>query len=129
MPHTSDILQYLSSKSHLPGVNKFADIIEEILKQLRDNQLDLAASIIYKHVSKKINTYGMLRQATLYAILTKVDSEIIVTDYINQAVAEFTQDEESSILGIIGSEFVKCYPKNLFNVIFGNVFYELTRLG
>ncbi|MDQ5921497.1 MAG: hypothetical protein QG673_1555 [Pseudomonadota bacterium] len=28
MPHTSDILQYLSSKSHLPGVNKFYDIIE-----------------------------------------------------------------------------------------------------
>lgn len=128
MPHTSAILQYLSSKSHLPGVNKFYDIIEEILKQLRDNQLDLAASIVYKHVSKQINTYGMLRQAISNAILTKVDSGIIVADYIKESVAEFTKDEESSILGIIGSEFVKCYPNNLVNIVFGNVFYELTGL-
>ncbi|MDQ5921959.1 MAG: hypothetical protein QG673_2018, partial [Pseudomonadota bacterium] len=57
-----------------------------------------------------------------------VDRESNVADYITQSVAEFTQEEESTILGIIGSEFVKCHSKSLFNVVFGNVFYELTGL-
>ncbi|MBP9742023.1 MAG: hypothetical protein KBD37_01550, partial [Burkholderiales bacterium] len=100
MFHACDIVHHLSSNRHHSGVNKLLVTINYLIAELREKKLDAAISALDKHVSEeKVNRYLMIRSIVLYTILSKSnDAEVCVDDYIRQAVAQFTEQEETLTL-------------------------------
>ena len=124
MFHACGILHHLSSHRHHSAVNKLLETVKSIILPLQDKQIGVAIAILDEHVPEtKVNRFVMIRTIIRYTLLDTRDGvEFFVEDYMQQAVAKFTDEEVATILSVLDLSLFTFPPKTLYNIMFFAVF-------
>ncbi|MBP9741943.1 MAG: hypothetical protein KBD37_01145 [Burkholderiales bacterium] len=125
--HSTTILTHLADISNQSGINKFKAIIEDIITQFKQKQLDLVISLVKQHICSISSKIRIIESVVFDITLIKDNIELSFRDYLEQALLQFTKEEEAVIINILQlKELGTRVPKRLANLIHAIVFYELT---
>lgn len=94
--HSDNILLHLEKNRQQSGVPKFISLIEGIIYQYQEKHLDWAISAVSRHVSIEVRD-NLAKTIILESMLTKGNTTIKFSQYVEEEIVQFTKEEAASI--------------------------------